>query len=223
MSGARQALRFRDHLVPLGDGFLQTHRLVIQIGDEPVQFIARIAKGGGKLIEGSKRGLRLLVAQAVLCQAFEFVQPDLVERPGERGVLLGLGSNDVDVFEAGGAIKPEVAQVFPEKTEAFAEQENRDQGEDDDRDDRVAAEEILNRALDQTPAAVLLVLPCCGSQNWRGNLHRERMQRTGKRAKPFVLRLDDGNRQVDPYRCPLPKFTFRLDTAAVQLRDVLHD
>ena len=93
-SGARQALCFRDHLVPLGDGFLQTHRLVIQIGDEPVQFIARIAKGGRKLIERRERGLRLLVAQAALRQAFEFAQPDLVERPGERGVLLGLRSND---------------------------------------------------------------------------------------------------------------------------------
>ena len=214
---------FRDHLVPLGDGFLQTHRLVIQIGDEPVQFIARIAKGGRKLIEGSKRGLRLLVAQAVLCQAFEFAQPDQVERSGERGVLLGLCSNDVDVFEAGGAIEAQVAQVFPEKTETFAEQENRDQSEDHDRDDRVTAEEILNRALDQTSAAVTRLFPGCGSRNRRGNLHARGCKRAGKRAKLLVLRLRDGNRQVDPYRCPAPKFTFRLDTAAVQLRDVLHD
>ena len=69
-------------------------------------------------------------------------------------MLLGLRSNNVDVFEAGGAIESEVAQVFPEKTETFAEQENRDQREDHDRHDRVPAEKILDPALDQTPAAV---------------------------------------------------------------------
>ena len=223
MSGAGQALCFRDHLVPLGDGFLQTHRLVIQIGDEPVQVVARITEGGRKLIERCERGLRLLVAQAALRQAFEFAQPDLVERPGERGVLLGLRSNDVDIFEAGGAIEAEVAQVFPEKTETFAEQENRDQREDDDRDDRVAAEEILDRALDQTPAAVTRLFPGCGSRNRRGNLHARGCKRAGKRAKLLVLRLRDGNRQMDADGRPAPEFTFRLDTAAVQLRDVLHD
>ena len=119
MSGAGQALCFRDHLVPLGDGFLQTHRLVIQIGNEPVQLVARITEGGRKLIKRCERGLRLLVAQAALRQAFEFVQPDLVERPGERGVLLGLGSNDVDVFEAGGAIKRGGCAGFPRKNRSL--------------------------------------------------------------------------------------------------------
>jgi len=95
------------------------------------------------LIKRCERGLRSLVAQAALGQAFEFAQPDLVERAGELGVFLGLGSNDVDVLEAGGAIESEVAQVFPEKTETFAAQKNRDQREDDDRDDCVAAEEYL--------------------------------------------------------------------------------
>ena len=66
LSGAGQALCFRDHLVPLGDGFLQAHRLVIQIGNEPVQLVARITEGGRKLIEGRERGLRLLVVQAAL-------------------------------------------------------------------------------------------------------------------------------------------------------------
>jgi hypothetical protein len=35
--------------------------------------------------------------------------------------------------------------------------------------------------------------------------------------------LDDGDRQVDPHRRPAPKFTFRLDTAAVQLRNMFDD
>ena len=189
MSGPGQALCFRDHLVPLGDGFLQTHRLVIQIGNEPVQLVARITESGRKLIKRCERGLRLLVAQAALGQAFEFAQPDLVERPGERGVLLGLRSNDIDILEAGGAIESQVAQVFPEKTETFAEQENRDQREDDDRDDRVAAEEILNRSLDQTPAAVTRLFPGCGSRNRRGNLHRERMQTGRETGKVFSVTI----------------------------------
>ena len=73
-------------------------------------------------------------------------------------MLLGLRSNDIDILEAGGAIEPQAAQVFAEKTETFAEEENRDQGEDDDRDDRVAAEEIFDRSLDQAPAAAARLL-----------------------------------------------------------------
>ena len=71
-------------------------------------------------------------------------------------MLLGLRSNDIDVFEASGAIEPQIAQVFPEKTEAFAEQENGDQSEDHNRDDRIATEKVLNRSFDQAPAALAM-------------------------------------------------------------------
>ncbi len=62
---------------------------------------------------------------------------------------LRFGPDDVHVFHSSGAVDPQVAQVLADETEAFAAKEDRDQGEDDDRHDRVPAEEILDRLLDQ--------------------------------------------------------------------------
>jgi hypothetical protein len=62
-----------------------------------------------------------------------------------------LGRNapdDIDVFEAGLAIEPKVRQVLSEEAETFAKKENRDQGEDDDRNESVAAEERLDALFD---------------------------------------------------------------------------
>ena len=58
-------------------------------------------------------------------------------------------ANDVDVFEAGLTVEPQVRQVLPEEAEAFAKKKNRDQREDDDRDERIPAEENLDGLLDR--------------------------------------------------------------------------
>ena len=60
-------------------------------------------------------------------------------------MLRGLGADDVDVFQAGPAIKPQIGQILAEKSKAFSKKKNRDQRQNDDRDERVTAEKGLDR------------------------------------------------------------------------------
>ena len=60
-------------------------------------------------------------------------------------MTLGLIPNDVDVFQTGAAIEPKIRQVLAEKSKALAKEENCDQGEDHNRNQRVAAEERFDR------------------------------------------------------------------------------
>jgi hypothetical protein len=63
--------------------------------------------------------------------------------------MLGCNAaNDVHIFEAGLTIKPKVREVLSEKAKTLAEEEDRDQGEDDDRNERVAAEKCLDALFD---------------------------------------------------------------------------
>jgi hypothetical protein len=56
--------------------------------------------------------------------------------------------DDVDVFEAGLAIQPKVRQVLSEEAKTFPEEKDCDQGENDDRNEGVAAEERLDASFD---------------------------------------------------------------------------
>ena len=56
-------------------------------------------------------------------------------------MLFGFRSNDVDVFETRLPIQPQIRQILAEKTEALAKKENSNQRQNDDGNERIAAEE----------------------------------------------------------------------------------
>jgi len=61
-------------------------------------------------------------------------------------------AHDVDVFETGAAIQPDVAQILPEKPEPFAEKKDGDERENDNGDERVAPKKGLDEIVG-APAA----------------------------------------------------------------------
>jgi hypothetical protein len=67
---------------------------------------------------------------------------------------VGIGgvTHDIDVFEAGVAIQPDVAQILSEKSETFAEKKDSDEPENNNGDERVTPEEGLDEIVG-TPAA----------------------------------------------------------------------
>ncbi len=65
---------------------------------------------------------------------------------------VGRFAHDVDVFETGAAIQPDVAQILPEKPETFAEKKDGDERQNDNGDERVAAEKGLDEIVG-APAA----------------------------------------------------------------------
>src|ERR1043165_2696813 len=81
----------------------------------------------------------------------ELPQPDLAQLSRQRFVVRLPGANDVHVFQARLPIEPQVRQVLPEESEAFAEKEDRNEREHKCGDERVPAEErlddLLNRVL----------------------------------------------------------------------------
>ena len=56
--------------------------------------------------------------------------------------------DDIHIFKAGLPIKSKVRQVLSKESETFPEKENRDQREDNDRNQRIAAEERLDPLLE---------------------------------------------------------------------------
>ena len=60
-------------------------------------------------------------------------------------MFLGFGANDVDILESSLPIDPKISQILSEKTRAFAEKKNRDEGENENRDKSVPAEVELDR------------------------------------------------------------------------------
>ena len=118
--------------------FPQRQCLIIRIRDECVQKFTAVAKSGGELIERF---------QICAGRVSHLQLPNFAEFSRENGMLLGFAADDIDVFQPGPAIKPQVREILPEKSEAFAEKEDRDQRENNDRDQRIAAEECFDRCL----------------------------------------------------------------------------
>jgi len=108
----------------------------------------------GLLIYSSLRFRRRV---ALLEQSVELAQPNQVERASESRMLLRFGTNNVHVFKARCAANAKVAQVFAEKSEAFAAEENRVQRKHGDGHDRIASEEELDAALDYSPSSARLI------------------------------------------------------------------
>ena len=61
-------------------------------------------------------------------------------------------AHDVDVFETGATIQPDVAQILPEKPETFAEKKDGDEPENDNGNEGVAPEKRLDEVVG-APAA----------------------------------------------------------------------
>ena len=96
-----------------------------------------------ELIEGRERGGDFTSGNIFFRGIERLAQPDIAQRARKRFMFLRNGANDIDVFETGLPIEAKVGQVLSEESETFAEKKNRDQREDDDGDERVAAEESL--------------------------------------------------------------------------------
>ena len=65
---------------------------------------------------------------------------------------VGRVAHDVDVFETGAAIQPDVTQILPEKPETFAEKKDSDEPQNDNGDERVAPKKGLDEIVG-APAA----------------------------------------------------------------------
>ena len=59
---------------------------------------------------------------------------------------VGRVAHDVDVFETGATIQPDVTQILPEKSEPFAEKKDGDERQNDNGDERVATEKALMKS-----------------------------------------------------------------------------
>src|SRR5207237_8715043 len=78
--------------------------------------------------------------------------PGQVHSAGQGSVGVCRVTHDIDVFEAGAAIQPDVAQILSEKPETFAEKKDSDEPENNNGDERVTPEKGLNKIVG-TPAA----------------------------------------------------------------------
>jgi hypothetical protein len=113
-----------------------------------VQILRGIAETGGELIEGRERRVDLVRRDIPFFHRADFAEANLAQLSRKRFVLRCGVPNDVDVFETGLTIEPQVRQVLAEESEAFAEKKDRDQRQHDDRDERVPTEEKLDALLD---------------------------------------------------------------------------
>ena len=115
------------------DRVAQGHGLIARVGDQSAQFSSGFAKFVRKLIELLRVTAGSVSKRLIWCS----------QRP-KSSVVVGLHAHDVDVFKSGTPIQPQIVQVLAEETEALAKEKDRDQGEDDDRDQGVAAKETLD-------------------------------------------------------------------------------
>ena len=78
--------------------------------------------------------------------------PGQVQSAGKGSVGVCRVTHDIDVFETGAAIQPDVAQILSEKPETFAEEKDGDEPKNDDGDERVAPKKGFDKIVG-TPAA----------------------------------------------------------------------
>src|SRR4029077_11341385 len=113
-----------------------SQRLIIRVGNKRVQKVAGVTERARELIERCERRVPRLRTHSL--------QSDIAQLTRERSMFARLRADDVDVLQAGVTIESQVAEVLTEKAEAFAKKKNRDQRQNDDRDQRVTAEECLD-------------------------------------------------------------------------------
>jgi hypothetical protein len=90
-------------------------------------------------------------------------------------------AHDVDVFETGASIQPDVTQILPEKPEPFAEKKDGDERQNDNGDERVAPKKRLNEIVG-APAA----------NRYRGDYRR----RGDNFSHPLIMPLRQWSRQM---------------------------
>src|SRR5205814_1072699 len=78
--------------------------------------------------------------------------PGQVQSAGKGSVSVARVAHEVDVFEPGAAIQPDITQILPEKPETFAEKKDGDERQNDNGDERVAPKKGLNEIVG-APAA----------------------------------------------------------------------
>jgi hypothetical protein len=154
-----RAFSHRQQLPPLlrlisGDDELRLdrRRLLREVRHQGPQRIHRAAKLVGELIERPERrvrgGQRELLFRG---QMVELPEPKIRQKARQGGVVIELDLHQVDILEARLTIDAQAFAVLPEEAEAFAKEENRDQGEDDHRHQRVAPEKALDRIVQREP------------------------------------------------------------------------
>ena len=138
----------REKFSPGKELLFQRARLIAEIRDETVQLSRRIAEGAGKLIEWRERGVDWFGAGPGELRHPRLAQAQFAQAARKGGVLLGTSADNIDIFQPGGAVEPQIGEILPKEAIAFAEKENCDQREDDDRDQGIAAEVSFDQLLD---------------------------------------------------------------------------
>jgi hypothetical protein len=98
-------------------------------------------------------------------------------------VPLGGGADKINVFESGPPVDAQIGQVLSEKPGTFAEQKNRDQGQDNDGHNRVTAEEGFDRIFRGETTAAGGRISAKKRGNWGGDFHLETMRTRFERGK----------------------------------------
>src|SRR5262249_30518075 len=99
------------------------------------------------------------------------LEPDVAELTRESRLLVGLRPDDVHVFEASLPVQSQIREILPEKTEALANEENRDQRQDDDGNERVAAKESFDGRFGSSPLESRRALCGRNRELLRGGFH----------------------------------------------------
>ena len=78
-------------------------------------------------------------------------QPQVRQIARERGVVILLRADEIDVFQPSLAVNRQVLPVLAEEPGPFPEEKVGDEREDDNRDNRVAAEEHADAIIETQP------------------------------------------------------------------------
>jgi hypothetical protein len=122
------------------------------------------------------------------------------------------------------AIQPDVTQILPEKPEPFAEKKDGDERQNDNGDERVAAEKGLDEIVG-APAANVIGATIGGAATTSAILQSWRLGNGGGKCRSVTIALQfrQGIWQNDANRCSLPDHALRFNPAAVQLRNMFYD
>ncbi len=150
-----RAIHFGRGRIALGEEFgpgkellFERARLIAEIRDETVDVGRRITEGARELIERRERGIDRLGTDTGSLRSSRLTQTQFAQAARKRGVLLGTPADNIDIFQPGGAVEPQVREILPEEAEPFPEKENGDQREDNHGDQGVPTEVGFDQLLD---------------------------------------------------------------------------